>query len=335
MISNALFKILCEFYKNNLSQDSPNIEIIMKLSKILTNTKNFDQFTDFFKIENESPISKEKENSDSISLEEKFYNLEKKFTNEINKYKNELERYRLETNKNFKKIYMNANEAFSVSDNIFELLSKTEKRDNLKYKLLQIKYENLSQTILIIEYIRDNFEINVLYYYNKLKYEENNLDIKILNLLNKYLEKNTIGKYLDFLNYRKKVLKKNCLKEIPFNNLYKILITPKNNEVSLFLDYLRFLKEKCKEGEHLNENAKEYFEKKIINPKSLINREQNQINIENILQFITNQNKNNKEYFLDLFKKTYINLEEEEEYNDLFVENDIIPNNLTEEEEKN
>ena len=67
----------------------------------------------------------------------------------------------------------------------------------------------------------------------------------------------------------------------------------------------------------------------------MINREQNQINIENILQFITNQNKNNKEYFLDLFKKTYINLEEEEEYNDLFVENDIIPNNLTEEEEKN
>ena len=48
MISNALFKILCEFYKNNLSQDSPNIEIIMKLSKILTNTKNFDKFTDFF-----------------------------------------------------------------------------------------------------------------------------------------------------------------------------------------------------------------------------------------------------------------------------------------------
>ena len=148
MISNALFKILCEFYKNNLPQDSPNIEIIMKLSKILTNTKNFDKFTDFFKIENESPISKEKENSDSISLEEKFYNLEKKFTNEINKYKNELERYRLETNKNFKKIYMNANEAFSVSDNIFELLSKTEKRDNLKYKLLQIKYEILSQTII-------------------------------------------------------------------------------------------------------------------------------------------------------------------------------------------
>ena len=36
---------------------------------------------------------------------------------------------------------MNANEAFSVSDNIFELVSKTEKRGNLKYKLIQKKYK--------------------------------------------------------------------------------------------------------------------------------------------------------------------------------------------------
>ena len=60
MISNALFKILCEFYKNNLSQDSPNIEIIMKLSKILTNTKNFDKFTDFFKLKMRVPYLKKK-----------------------------------------------------------------------------------------------------------------------------------------------------------------------------------------------------------------------------------------------------------------------------------